>query len=81
MSEPKKPPKIDCVEALAIAHADAVQVYGDSLTRHRVEVHLEHNGWIVDYHFRGEGKYHTGGAPYYVIHPQTGEIVTKTYHQ
>ena len=74
-------PTIRCDQALAIAHADAVQAYHDPLTRHRIEVRLEANGWIVEYHFRGTGRFHTGGGPHYVIHAETGEILSKTYYQ
>jgi hypothetical protein len=81
MNATETTPSIRCDQALAIAHADAVQAYQDPLTRYRIEVHLEPNGWIVEYHFRGTGRFHTGGGPYYVIHPETGEIISKTYHQ
>jgi hypothetical protein len=73
-------PAVRCDQALAIAHADAVQVY-DDLTRHRIVVRLEGDVWHVEYQFRGAGRFHTGGGPYYVIDATTGEIRSKTYHQ
>ena len=81
MSTTETPPVISCDQALAIAHADAVQAYRDPLHRHRVEVRLESNGWVVEYHFRGTGRFHTGGGPHYVIDATTGEILSKKYYQ
>jgi hypothetical protein len=81
IAEVERTPLIACDQALAIAHADAMQAYRDPLSRYRIEIHLEPNGWIVEYHFRGSGRFHTGGGPYYVIHPETGEILSKKYYQ
>ena len=72
---------LSCDRILAIAHADAVQAYRDPLTRYRIELHLEPNGWVVEYHFRGDGRFHTGGGPHYVIDATTGEIISKKYYQ
>ncbi len=66
--------------ALAIAHADAVKVYPD-LTRHFVKVFLEPDGWHVEYWFRGEGRFHVGGGPHYVVDGHTGAILDKKYYQ
>lgn len=74
-------PTIRCDQALAIAHADAVQAYHNPLTRHRIEIRLEDEGWIVEYHFRGTGRFHTGGGPHYVIDAATGAILSKKYYQ
>ncbi len=81
MSTATTPPAIRCDQALAIAHADAVGAYRDPLTRHRVEVRLEPEGWVVEYHYRGIGRFHTGGGPHYLIHAETGEILSKKYFQ
>ncbi|MGL6097513.1 MAG: hypothetical protein ACRC7O_17160 [Fimbriiglobus sp.] len=74
------PPAVQCDQALAVAHADATLAYRD-LTRHRVEVRLENDGWHVEYSFRGTGRFHTGGGPHYVIDATTGEIVSRKYYQ
>ena len=66
--------------AVVIAEGDAQKAYRD-LARYRVDVRLEHQGWVVEYHFRGSGRFHTGGGPHYLIHPETGEILSKTYYQ
>ena len=55
-------PIIGCDQALAIAYADAVEAYRDPLLRHRVEVRLEQNGWIVQFHFRPTRRFETGGG-------------------
>jgi hypothetical protein len=73
-------PPVQCDRALAVAHADAVTVYPD-LSRHRVEVRLEDDGWHVEYTFRGTGRFHVGGGPHYVISADTGEITDKKYYQ
>jgi hypothetical protein len=72
---------IQCDHALAIAHADAMRENPHSPGHFRVEVRLEQNGWIVQYHFRSRGRGHAGGGMYYVIHPETGDIISKTFHQ
>ena len=76
------PARISCDQALAVAHADAVTapIYED-LSRHKVVVRLEDDGWHVEYWFRGEGRFHTGGGPWYVIDATTGAILDKKYYQ
>jgi hypothetical protein len=73
-------PTVECDRALAVAHADAVTAYPD-LSRHRVEVRLEGDGWHVEYTFRGEGRFHVGGGPHYLIDAETGVILDKKYYQ
>lgn len=73
-------PALSCDRILAIAHADAVTAYAD-LSTHRIEVHLEFDGWHVEYTFRGIGRFHTGCGPHYVIDSDTGEILSKKYYQ
>jgi hypothetical protein len=81
IAEAESPPIIGCDRALAIAHADAVRAYRDPMSHHRIAIHLEPAGWIVEYHFRGNGRFHTGGGPHYVISAETGEILSKKYYQ
>ena len=73
-------PRLGCDKILAIAHADAVTAY-DDLSSHRVEIHREDDGWHVEYIFRGNGRYHTGGGPVYLIDATSGEILSKKYYQ
>ncbi len=78
---PDVPPfEMSCVDALAIAHADAKTAYED-LSRHFVKVFQEIDGWHVEYWFRGEGRFHIGGGPHYIIDAKTGEILSKKYYQ
>jgi hypothetical protein len=64
--------------ALAIAQADAVQVYRD-LSRYNIRLALETDGWHVDYELKDrKGK---GGGPHYVIDALTGAILSKRYEQ
>jgi hypothetical protein len=80
MSTTVTPPAINQQQALAVAHADAVTAYRD-LSRHRVEIRLEDDGWHVNYFFVGTGRFHTGGGPHYVIDATTGAIRNKKYYQ
>ncbi len=66
------------LQAISIAEADALPVYGnlDDLT---LEVDLGSDGWHVDYWMRKPR--HAGGGPHYVIDATTGEIVSKKYSQ
>jgi hypothetical protein len=64
--------------ALAIAEADALPVYED-LSPYRIELWLDDAGWHVEYRIRFPRM--AGGGPHYVIHPGTGEIVSKKYSQ
>lgn len=72
------PPAVASHRALAIAEADALPVYED-LSPYRIEVWLDDAGWHVEYRVRKPRV--AGGGPCYVIHPETGEIVSKTYYQ
>lgn len=67
--------------ALAIAAADATPIYRD-LSRFRVEIVRLPDGWHVDYFIHQlPGQRIAGGGPHYVIHADTGQIVSKSYHQ
>jgi hypothetical protein len=69
-------------QALAIATADAQQVYGGNLGRFRVEITLEDDGWHIAHliHQR-HGSRIAGGGPHYIIDALTGAIVSKKYYQ
>ncbi len=73
---------VTCDQALKIAQADGVQAYGN-LTRFRVEITLEDDGWHVNYfvHQRNGSRFLTGGGPHYVINAASGAIVQATYFQ
>lgn len=70
--------KISRTEAVAIAEQDARHAYRD-LTRYRVEVKAESDGWHVDYVLKNPKS--DGGGPHYVIDPQDGHIISKHYEQ
>jgi hypothetical protein len=78
MSAVQSPPAITRQQAIAIAEADAIPVYGD-LNDLTLEASLQADGWHVDYWLRKPR--HAGGGPHYVIHPETGAIVSKKYSQ
>lgn len=65
-------------EALAVAQADAAQAYRD-LSRYRIQLSLEEDGWHVDYELKDPKL--KGGGRHYVIDATTGEIVSKRYEQ
>jgi hypothetical protein len=65
-------------QALAIAQADAVRVYGD-LADYRIQLVLEDDGWHVDYDLKDQRL--VGGGPHYVVDAMTGAIVSKRYEQ
>jgi hypothetical protein len=80
MSTVVEVPTISRQQAIAIAEADALPMYGarilDSLMLCAV---LHEDGWHIEYRqwrFR-----HTGSGPHYVIDATTGAIVTKRYYQ
>ncbi len=73
-------PKLTRDRVLSIAEADAVAAY-DNLNSFRVEIQLKSDGWHVEYLFRGEGRFHTGGGPTYIIDAETGAILDKKYYQ
>ena len=64
--------------ALRIAQADADKVYRD-LSRYRIILTLEPDGWHVDYELRSATA--VGGGPHYVIDAVTGAIAMKRYQQ
>ena len=78
MSEAVEAPRLAADEALRIAHADAAKVYRD-LSRYRVRLALEADGWYVDYELKDVRE--KGGGPHYVIDPRTGAILSKRYEQ
>ena len=71
-------PAISRQQAIAIAEADALPVYGD-LDNLTLEVALHDDGWHVDYWVRRPRV--AGGGPHYVIDANTGAIVSKKYSQ
>jgi hypothetical protein len=68
---------LSCERILAIAHADAISAYRD-LSRYRIELALEDDGWHVDYRLK---QLTCGGGPHYVIDARTGAIISKRYEQ
>ena len=71
-------PVVSRQQAIAIAEADALPVYGD-LTDLTLEVALHDDGWHVEYWVRKPRV--AGGGPHYVIDATTGAIVSKKYYQ
>lgn len=71
-------PSITCDAALAIARADAEQVY-QNIQRFRIEIQLDEDGWRIA--FLLKAKLVAGGGPHYVISAETGEILDKKYYQ
>jgi hypothetical protein len=65
-------------QVLAIAQADAAQVYRD-LSPYRIQLVLEQDGWHVDYELKDARL--KGGGPHYLIDAHTGAIVSKRYEQ
>ena len=82
MSAPTQtaPPAVSSHRALEIAETDALPVYQD-LSPYRIELWLDEAGWHVEYRIRRTSRFLTGGGPHYVIHPETGAIVSKKYYQ
>ncbi len=79
MSATVTAPAVDRQQAIAIAEADAVPVYGNSLNVLTLEVALHDDGWHVEYHMRRPRW--AGGGPHYVIDADTGAIKSKKYYQ
>ena len=71
-------PTISRQQAIAIAEADALPVYGN-LNDLTLEVELTDDGWHVDYWLRKPRN--AGGGPHYVIDVATGAITFKKYTQ
>lgn len=65
-------------QVLAIAQADAAQVYRD-LSPYRIQLVLEEDGWHVSYELKNPSL--KGGGPHYIIDAHTGAIVSKRYEQ
>ena len=65
-------------QALAIAQADAVRVYGD-LSPYCIRLAHEADGWHVDYDLKDPKL--KGGGPHYVIDAVTGAIRARRYEQ
>ena len=76
--QPATGPVISGDQALSIARLDAERAYGD-VSRFRVHVSLETDGWHVDYEIKNPTT--KGGAPQYVIEATTGQIKSKKYFQ
>ncbi len=67
-----------CDQALRIAHEDAENVYR-GLSRYRICLALEADGWQVDYELKDPNS--RGGGPHYIINQANGAIVWKGYKQ
>ena len=65
-------------EVLRIAHQDAQKVYRD-LSGLKITLTPCADGWHVDYDLADPLV--AGGGPHYVIHPDTGDILTRRYEQ
>jgi hypothetical protein len=65
-------------QALSIAQADAARAYRD-LTKYRIQLVLEADGWHVDYELKDPRL--KGGGPHYIIDAASGTIVSKRYEQ
>lgn len=72
-------PAVSRQQAITIAEADAVPVYGDELLHFTLEVALADDGWHVNYELRKPRW--AGGGPHYVIDATTGAILSKKYYQ
>ena len=73
-------PTISRQQAIAIAEADALPMYGaEWLNSLALRAILHDDGWHFEYHqWRPR---HTGGGPHYVIDATTGAITFKKYYQ
>lgn len=71
-------PSLSCDQILKIAQADAEEAYRD-LSRYRVILALEPDGWHVDYELKDPDL--QGGGPHYVIDSLTGKILSRRYEQ
>ena len=80
MDAPTDETPITREEAIAIAEADAVAVYGD-LSRFALEAHFKNERWCIRYRFVPLERYHTGGGPSYVLNAFDGTIIWKLYGQ
>ena len=71
-------PRVSGDTALRIAQADAEKVYRD-LSRYRIVLALEADGWHVDYQLKSPTA--VGGGPHYLIDAVSGAIASKRYEQ
>jgi len=78
ISATNPPPQIAGDQALTIAQADAQQAYQE-LSRYRIQLVLEIDGWHIDYVLKDPRA--KGGGPHYVVDAHTGAIVSKRYDQ
>ena len=74
----QSPPRVSSAEAHQIALRDAETKYRH-LELYRIEIHLDDDGWHVDFEFKDESA-HSGG-PHYVIDAANGSIIKKRYEQ
>jgi hypothetical protein len=65
-------------EVLRIAQQDAQAAYRD-LSGFKITLTPCPDGWHVDYDLTDPLS--AGGGPHYVIHPLTGDILTRRYEQ
>ena len=73
-------PVVSRQQAIAIAEADALPMYGTYLHTLVLQISLHDDGWHLVYSPKRDG-YRTGGGPHYVIDATTGAIVSKQYFQ
>jgi hypothetical protein len=73
-------PLVSRQQAIGIAEADALPMYGNYLHTLVLEMCLHEDGWHLKYSPQRQG-FRTGGGPHYVIDATTGEIVSKMYYQ
>ncbi len=71
-------PRLSCDEVLGIARTDAEQACRD-LSRYSIRIAEESDGWHVDYELKDQRA--RGGGPHYVIHPVSGDVVSKRCEQ
>jgi hypothetical protein len=72
------PPALPSDQILHIARLDAERTYGD-LTRFRIQLVLEADGWHVDYDLKDANL--NGGGPHYLIDSRSGTILSRRYEQ
>ena len=78
-TNPPKPTVVTADAALRIVRLDGEKAYRGDLSRYRITVALEQDGWHVDYELKD--LYSCGGGPHYIIDPVDGRIVWKIYEQ
>jgi hypothetical protein len=78
ISPPAAPPPIRGDQALTVAQDDAIRAYGD-LSRYRILLALEDDGWHVDFELKDPRL--KGGGLHYVINATSGAITSKRYEQ